>query len=507
MGSNKTNGKFNSMTLKSFLPVATFFLSASCCIAGDISLDMRNIGRTAVMNHPDLRTATFAPALAGTSVEKAKAIYDPVLSALLENKGSDTPTTSGSGGFTRSRSWDSSLSLATLLQTGASTSASVSSAWRHEETAFSTTDFVSPAISVSVSQPLFKDSGKAMTERGITSASYSLKSAEVDWYSQMLSVTAKACTQFLVLLKARESQESRKSSVAVARRLHAENDARVKVGVLAPVDLLDSELGVATREFDLLQAEKAVRDSEDVLRYLLHASDNDAFGAAEPLGEPETVFVSVNPVETALSRRPEIAKARVAVQNEAFNVVVARNQMMPDLSMRGTAGLSGLDSNSGKAGIDIAEARYPFWTLGVELAFPIRNGSARADYRSGRLREAQARSTLSALEDAVALEVRNALRAIDTRYRQIAVARKGVQVAESRLAAFVKRNSLGMATTRNVLDAEADLTSARETLTLAKADYQTALVELWRSTGELPEMEGIEVTVNDISENAWRQIR
>jgi outer membrane protein TolC len=489
-------------------PVALAAIAfAHAAIAGEIPLTMRDIGRIAVMNHPDLRTAAFSPALAATNVDKSKAIYDPVLNALAEIKGSDSKSSPDSPFTLSSRSWDASLSLASLLQTGATASASVAGVWRRDDNGFSTTDSVSPEVSVSLSQPLFKDAGKSMTERGITSANYALKIAEADYYSQMLSVAAKACTQFLTLLKTRESHESRKASVAAAKRLHVENDARVKAGVLAPIDLLDSELGVATREVDLLQADKAVRDAENALRYLLHASDNDAFGPSEPLAEPDSPYVSGNAIGTAFERRPELAKARIAIRNEDFNVSVARNQMLPDLAMKGTAGLTGMGSDTRRGVVDVAEARYPFMTLGVELAFPIRNGAARADYRSSRLRTAQAQSALSALEDSIALEVNNALRTIDTRFRQIDVARKGVRVAESRLASFVKRNSLGMATTRNVLDAEADLTAARETLTLAKADYQSALIELWRATGELPEKEGIEVSVNALVRKNLQDIR
>jgi outer membrane protein TolC len=475
--------------------------------AAELPLTLREIGRAAVMNNPDLRTARFVPALAASSANKAHAIYDPVLTALLENKGNDSKPFPDSQVTTSSRSWDSNLSLATLLQTGATASAGISSTWQRDYNGFKTTDSVAPAFSVSVSQPLLKSAGKEMTERGITSADFDRKSSEADWYAQMLSVAAKASTQFLAVLKARESLGSRKASVEAARRLHVENEARVRAGVLAPIDLLDSELGVATREVDLLTADKAVRDAEDALRFLVHAPAGDAFGPGEPLAEPDNVYVAEDPVRVAFAKRPELAKARLALLSEDFNVKVARNQLLPDLSLKGTAGVTGMGSDTVKGTTDVAEMRYPFWTVGVQLAFPIRNGSARADYQSSRLRASQVRSALSGLEDSIALEVNNAIRTIDTRFRQIAVARKGVQVAESRLASFVKRNSLGMATTRNVLDAETDLTAARESLTLAKADYQSALVELWRSTGELPEKEGIEVTLNEITEAAWRDIR
>jgi len=58
-------------------------------------------------------------------------------------------------------------------------------------------------------------------------------------------------------------------------------------------------------------------------------------------------------------------------------------------------------------------------------------------------------------------------------------------VAETRLASFLKRGKLGLSTTKDVLDAEANLTQARENLSAARADFQSALTSLWKSTGEL----------------------
>jgi outer membrane protein TolC len=72
-------------------------------------------------------------------------------------------------------------------------------------------------------------------------------------------------------------------------------------------------------------------------------------------------------------------------------------------------------------------------------------------------------------------------------------------VAETRLASFLKRGKLGLATTKDVLDAEANLTQARETLSGARADFQSALTSLWKSTGELLDRHGVRIAGNAIA--------
>ncbi len=91
-----------------------------------------------------------------------------------------------------------------------------------------------------------------------------------DWNQKALDTAADARNRFLALVKARESLATRSASLAVARRVHEENEARVKAGVLAAFELQDSEFGVLQREKDLLDAELAERDAADQLRLTLH---------------------------------------------------------------------------------------------------------------------------------------------------------------------------------------------------------------------------------------------
>ena len=60
-----------------------------------------------------------------------------------------------------------------------------------------------------------------------------------------------------------------------------------------------------------------------------------------------------------------------------------------------------------------------------------------------------------------------------------------------RLRPVLKRGKLGLSTTKDVLDAEANLTQARENLSGARPDYQSAFTGLWKSTGELLDRHGV----------------
>ena len=142
------------------------------------------------------------------------------------------------------------------------------------------------------------------------------------------------------------------------------------------------------------------------------------------------------------------------------------------------------------------------WAVGLRFSVPLGNSAARADVAAARLKASQARVGVAVLEESAGLEIRTALRALETRRKQDEVSRKGVSVAETRLASFLKRGKLGLSTTKDVLDAEANLTQARDNLSAARADFQSALTSLWKSTGELLDRHGVRIDGNSIASGA-----
>jgi len=209
----------------------------------------------------------------------------------------------------------------------------------------------------------------------------------------------------------------------------------------------------------------------------------------------------------ALEKRPELVKARVTLQSAEFSEKVSRNLVLPSLALIGAAGVTGLGSGFGGAIGDLTSGKYPTWSVGINFSYPIGNSSAEADLASNRLKAAQARVALKSVEETVGLEVRTALRALETRYQQVEVARKGVTVAEVRFDSYDKRLKLGLATTKDTLDAEAQMVAAKEGLTGALADYQVALIELYRSMGELLDRYGLRIDNKSIAPKAWKELR
>jgi outer membrane protein TolC len=95
-------------------------------------------------------------------------------------------------------------------------------------------------------------------------------------------------------------------------------------------------------------------------------------------------------------------------------------------------------------------------------------------------------------------DTKAAIRGVATGYKQIEVTERGRSYAEERLKAFIRKNEVGLATTKDVLDVENDLASARNNFISAIVVYNNALTQLWQVTGELLEREGIRVVESDV---------
>lgn len=471
-------------------------------VAESTRLTVDDAVRIAVERNLGLQVETYNPAIAETDIRRARSIYDPAFSALLDHRGGNMQTDPTSAVIDRTRNFDANASLDQLLSTGATASAAFTNFLYKDNLGISASRYAQPELTLSLSQPLLKGLGKRVTERGITTADDAMDLSLANWNQKALDTAADARNRFLTLAKARESLVTRKSSLAVARRVHEENGARVNAGVLAAFELQDSELGVLQREKDLLDAELAERDAADQLLLTLHLSPGTV------LELPDTVWADIpNPSEeealgVALRRRPDLVKARTSLRTAEFNEEISRNLALPALSLEGSAGVAGTATEYGNAINDMGTGKNQNWAVGLRFSVPLGNNAAQADVAAARLKASQARAGVAVLEESAGLEIRTALRALETRRKQHEVARKGVSVAETRLASFLKRGKLGLATTKDVLDAEANLTQAREILSGAHADFQSALTSLWKSTGELLDRHGVRIDGNTIASGA-----
>jgi len=235
-----------------------------------------------------------------------------------------------------------------------------------------------------------------------------------------------------------------------------------------------------------------VGDQQDVLRLLLQLDPGtDITTTDTPSHEVQDI-----PEEDAVSRaltRPDILEQKQNLELAEYQSRVFRNKLQPDLSLNTSAGLNGIDRNRNHNPGEIGTLDNFSWSVGLVFSYPLGNRAAGNEYIKSRLKSEQTRLRIKSLEETIANEVRAALRGVRSGFKQIEVTDRGVEFAGRRLYSFIRKNEVGLATTKEVLDVETDLATAKNNHIAAMVSYADALTRFWQVTGELLERQGIHV--------------
>ncbi len=471
-----------------------------------VHLTLKEAIRGAVEKNLDVRAELYNPAAAEATFRGTRGIYNPQFSLEASYQDSTTPTTStfltGGTSTREERDLNASAGATQLLSSGATVGLSLNNDWIRNNLPMQEgflTDYWESQLSLNLSQPLLKNFGREATEINISVARFGKKEALDQFKQKLLDVIAQVRNAYFKLYSLRQALDVQQTSLKLAEKVLADTRAQVKAGVLPAMEILNAEFGVASRQRDLNLAEQAVKDQEDVVRLLLQLK---APGEIIPADVPSRTLYQVDTaaeIRRALAERPDLKSLQTALQSDKLQARVARNQTLPDLSLKASVASSGLHSDWDRDFQQIGSVDYPVWQVGMQLTYPFGNDAAKNTAIRNRLQVGQTRVQIFSLEETIGNDVRSAVRALQTSYKQIEVTDRGRAYAEERLKAYIKKNAVGLATTKDVLDVENDLVSAKNDQIQALADYADAKTRLWQVTGELLQREGITFSADAVN--------
>jgi len=176
---------------------------------------------------------------------------------------------------------------------------------------------------------------------------------------------------------------------------------------------------------------------------------------------------------------------------------VAGNRTRPDLLLSASATTVGLGDTYPRDMDRLSSGTYPAWGVGLTFSYPLGNQAAENEYRKNRLKVEQAALQILNQQELIANDVRAAVRAITSNYKQLDVADRGCLFAEERLRAWVRKVEVGLATTKDLLDVENDLATAKNNQIKAQVAYVNAITQLWKATGTILAKEQIRLQTLD----------
>lgn len=357
--------------------------------------------------------------------------------------------------------------------------------------------FYVPHGTFNVSQPLLRGFGRAVVEQPILIAINASQGSRAEFERQVIAVSVQVIDAYWALVNAREQLVVAQESLQLATDLNKRNKIQVQVGTLAPLEVVQSEAAIATRELAIIAAQASIGDAADQLRLLLNVPQGELWQREiVPTTPPETTPISVNladAIETALASRPEVREEELLLDRSKINQAVARNNLRPRLDLTGGYTYTGLSSDYGTALHQVTGLDFPTWNIGLHFGIPLQNRAARAANAIANLEVDRVAAELDQQKKLVINEVRRAARAVDTAAKQIEAAHASRNFQEKNLDAERKRYENGMSTSFQITQIQDQLTQQKSAEVNAVVGYRTALAEYYRTIGKLLPQQGIQV--------------
>lgn len=350
-------------------------------------------------------------------------------------------------------------------------------------------------LTFSFSQPLLRNFGRFINERGIYLARTDDRINREEFERQVVLTVQQVINAYWDLVGALDQVKVAEESLALARELHERNRIQVEVGTLPPLELVQSEAAIATRDEDIIRTTAVVGDAADQLRRLLNLPPGPLWEAeVRPTTEPQIERVSLDvdqSIQTAYSERPEIQQQALAIERNRINATFFRSQTLPALDLNLRYNNPGFGTDFGGAFEQITGLDFRVWSVSLDFAYPIQNRSARAASAIANLDVERAETELDDLRAVIATEVRQAVRAVDTAAKTIEASRISREFQEKNLEAERKRYENGMSTSFQITQIQEELTRARSREVASVINYRVALADYYRAIGRLLDIEGV----------------
>jgi HAE1 family hydrophobic/amphiphilic exporter-1 len=470
----------------------------------------------AVANNQDLNVSVYTAEASRYVLFSNTGIFDPLAEASLVRSHTEQPAASQLLGaqVNQGDATDFSTRVTQLAPTGGTFSLGFSA---NRTATNSTFFFVNPSytsgLTLSLTQPLLRNFGRDTTT-WLIRTSRNDRNASYQTFVRSVQGTVNAVEQaYWDLVYALKNLEVKKEARTLAADLNRITKIKIDVGSLAPIDIVQTEVGIATAEQQIIIAEGLIGDAQDRLKRLLNFDPAKYSVPIVPTdevrAEPTSVPVDEG-IKSALERRPEILATQYNVDSNRIRYEYWRNQTRPALDLIGSYGYSGLggtttirddlgnvlsrtSGNIGDAFQQIIDREFKNWSIGLQFSYPILNRRARGQRGAALYTWEAGKAGLNALEQNVLLEVRTAARAIETSRRSIAAAQKSRALAERNLDAERKKYENGMTTSFQVLSITNDLSVARTNELQALAVYRQALSAYHYAVADILEWKGIRI--------------
>ncbi|MBI3886708.1 MAG: TolC family protein, partial [Opitutae bacterium] len=416
----------------------------------------------------------------------------PVVTATASRFRTDIGATGTAPSF---RSTDDNVRLGVSQQLYSGTNVSVSSnldRTRSDPALTALNPAYNADVTVAVRQQLLRGLSPAVNRANLDRARLAFTRANLDFKSRALDIIQFTENAYYSVVFAREQLEVRNFSLALANRLWEEAKTRRDTGVATDLDVLQAEVGVANARRNVLLAHQSVKDTEQNLLSLIGQFELDApLGTAKFADYDGAVPLFASSYQMAKEIQPDYLSAVAAVEQSKLDVRLAKDATKPALSVGGAVGFNGRRGSTGDAFSDAFDRQNNSWQVDLSLTYPWGRLGDKARYRQSLSVLSQQTLRVRQLEQDIELQVRTAVRAVDTNIESVKIATQASQLSQRQYELEKAKFAAGLSTSRRVLESQNDLETARVNELQSRVSLSTSLAALHRIEGSSLQRYGV----------------
>lgn len=457
----------------------------------------------------DLAVARLGPQLQDLSLAQTRSAYRPTVGATFgdaSRASMATSTISGAaaGAVTSSQTYTYNGSLNQVVPW---TGGSASLTWNNNRAFTDSNNFtVNPSFTSSfnaqITQPLWQNFRIDSTRNSLWTGLISRQIADVTLRASVVNTEASTRIAYWNLVYAVQNVQIQRDAVGLAEQFVKDNQAKVDVGTLAPLDVIQAQSNLAAARQRLVAAQQTREQNEIALKRLIVGSTQDPLWTAtiNPTDRPEPPTQAApidikGAIANALDKRTDLITARQTLRQSDITLKYNKNQTLPRADLTASYGTQGTGgdvySRSLVAGgtptllqpggyLDalsiLRRAQVPSWNMSVTFSYPIGTSSADASYARAKVQYQQSLTQLKSAELRVATDVTQAALNVQSNLQQVETARAARELAQKQLEAEQSKFEVGMETNYFVVQAQQALAAAQVSELQALLNYRISLV-------------------------------
>lgn len=479
------------LTLALTAPLAPARAQSASATGAPLSLE-EAVGHALKKNF-DIQIQTFTTENARETFNAASATFDPTFtSGLTRSLNQAASSTSTLDGAQREgpRNDNTAFRLGVTQRLAATNGTVGLTANVSRAATNSTISLLNPnfgnGVTATLSQPLLRNAGRDSATTQVQRTKLGVDIATLNYTSRILTVISQTETAYYNLVSARETVRIRQLTLDRNISLFEENKARRATGVMTDLDVLSAEVGVANARRALVVANQTVSDREDTLLNLINRPEFEVRPGPVAFDDYKGDVPSfATSYKRARERYPDALSQQETIKQFELDLVTARRNLKPTLTLDASLGYTAKATREGygQAIANLPNDHGNNWSLGLNYSMPWGQQSDKANYRSSLNTVKSQKVRLEQLEQALIVNVRTAIRAVETNLVAVEIAAKATELSARQYDLQKARFDAGLSTARLVLQAQEDLESARFNELAAK-------VALRQANGELSRLEG-----------------